>query len=87
MTTLKESQYEMSISDSDIEGVLVSCPLIGKDLRPVSDCFVCPHYANLYDKVPDDQKGREFNRRYMVNCTHPTPLPLFLLRANHDGTK
>jgi len=67
----------MTFTPEQVVGIHVDCPLIGHALRPVTDCFSCPEFAGVADKMPEDKKGREFHQRYIVTCKFPRARPLF----------
>lgn len=67
----------MEFDRAEVDQTFVACPMIRGELRPVSACFTCQHFATVRDKLPGDAKGREFHARYIVGCKYPTARPLF----------
>lgn len=87
MDKTKESQQRVfEVSETDVAGVLVACPIIKGDLRSVVECFGCEHYANLHDRFPNDTK-LEFHKRYMVGCRYPRAQQLFKVRTRDASPK
>lgn len=79
---------EIDLPLDEVEQTLVSCPLLRGDLRPVKDCLSgCEHFATVKDKIPQDNKERHFQQRYVLGCRYPTARPLFRVRLKDDSTK